>query len=107
MSTIKSIIKNELDKRLGRIALSEDINEAIQYIDDWLFTIKEPNLLDVLEALDGFVHDNYARCEYCGEYHKFDEIEHYYGREVCQKPSCRANAYDDYKFNPQKEWGTY
>lgn len=107
MSTIKSIIKNELDKRLGRDALSEDINNAIDYISDWVAFIKNPVLSDITEALDSFIKDNYAQCEICGEYYKFDEIEHYYGREVCQKTSCRVNAYDDYKFNPQKEWGAY
>ena len=107
MTTIKSIIKNELDKRLGRDALSEDINEAIEYINDWVAFIKNPVLSDITEALDGFIHDNYAQCEYCGEYHKFDDIEHYYGKEVCEKESCRKQAYEDWGFKPQKEWGTY
>lgn len=107
MSTIKSIIKNELDKRLGRIALSEDINNAIDYISDWVAFIKNPVLSDITEALDGFIKDNYAQCEICGEYYNPDDMSWEYGRLVCGAPTCVMQAEDDHKFNPQKEWGTY
>lgn len=107
MSTIKSIIKNELDKRLGRTALSEDINNAIDYISDWVGGIKFPAISDITEALDCFIRDNYAQCEICGEYHNPDDMSWEYGRLVCGATTCVMQAEDDYKFDPRKEWGTY
>lgn len=107
MSMIKSIIKNELDKRLGRIALSEDINNAIDYISDWVASIKFPTLSDIIEALDSFIKDNYAQCEICGEYYNPDDMSWEYGRLVCGATTCVMQAENDHNFNPHREWGTY
>lgn len=107
MSILKLIIKNELDKRLGRDARSEDINNAVIYISDWIGDIKFPALSDITEALEGYVNDNYVQCDMCGEYHHPDDMIDHYGYRVCDVSECKVRAEEEFDFNPHREWGTY
>lgn len=107
MSTLKLIIKNELDKRLGRDARSEDVSNAIDYISDWVGGIKFPAISDIVEALEGYINDNYAQCNMCGEYHNPDDMIEHYGYMVCDVLECKVRAADAHEFDPHKEWGAY
>lgn len=107
MSTIRDIIRLELTKRLERDALSQDINKAIDYINDWIGGIKYPALSDIEDAINGFVHDNYMQCEICGKYYDPEDLEECYYKRVCSDMFCKKQAQEDYEFDPHKEWGTY
>lgn len=107
MSTFKQVIINELNNRLGRTATTDDIYGAFDYISDWLGGIRLPELSDIVEALDAYLHDEYVQCEICGTYHKPENMVEVHAVRTCGCNDCRQQAEDDYNHDPYMEWGTY
>lgn len=103
---IKQIISNELDNRCKRPVNETEVILAFEYIKEWLSNITNPTIADVVEAMDGFIDDNYAACDMCGELHPSDELNDEFGVRICNNSVCYKQAKEEYEFDPHLELGT-
>lgn len=103
---IKQIISNELENRCKRPVNETEVILALEYIQEWLSNTTNPTFADVVEAMDGFINDNYAACDVCGELHLSDELTDEFGVRICNNSVCYKQAKEEYEFDPHLEWGT-
>ena len=103
---IKQIIANELEYRCNRPVNQTEIAAALSYIRDWMTATNAPVIADIVDAIDGFINDNYDRCDICGELHPNDELSDEYGLRICNNSVCYKQAKEEYEFDPHFEWGT-
>lgn len=106
---LKTIIMNELNKRLGREATYAEQREAWLYVSD-LFE-QSDTIADLKNIMDDFIADTYVRCDQCGEMHRRDEMTDISGpyscQRVCNNPDCEQAAYQDAHYDVRREWATY
>lgn len=106
---LKTIIINELEKRLNRTATAAEQHDVWLNIGDTL--TESDTFADLMAAMNDYISDNYTHCDVCGEMHRLDdvtEIDGPYGcYTVCQNPDCHSDAYYGANHNHTREWATY
>ena len=106
---LKTLISNELNKRLGRTATFAEQRDAYLYVSDNLDDTA--TIRDLANAMDDYMADAYFRCDECGELHLREQMNEFSGAfgfyRTCNNKDCEQRAYQDAHNDPYRELRTY
>ena len=78
---MKTILQNEIYRLIKREPTEEELDSAIQYIEDSSDDLTDYS--DIPQLLEDWLHDNMTKCAYCGSWHLFSEMENEHGNWYC------------------------
>lgn len=101
---LRQIITNEVRDALGRNPDEHEVQNFIDYINDYLIEeerfgkINQVFLVNIESVIKEYLEDNYKQCPECGEYFEANSDEWNSDRECCRN----CHDYDDvadYKYD--------
>lgn len=104
---MKDIITNELQKIIGRLPTSEELDLCFDYVEDYFGDDFDTTKDDALTlAVAYFVDENMERCSFCGEY----ELCHNMIKSTCNyfcTTTCEEAYYNELQEDMHDKFQSY